>query len=162
MNYTRISKEEYYNLPIIELFSGEYKYNRCYATIVVENIMYKFAWESDLILPIIKELPSEAVIISVDHSFCIISTKDNVVLRWPLTTNIVDVFFSDIWCVGICEMNVLAIKLADKFNCYKEYFVDDIISDYQMGRNGIIELKLLDNSTKVIDLYDDHPLNELG
>ena len=162
MNYTRISKEEYYNLPIIELFSGEYKYNRCYATTVVENIMYKFAWESDLILPIIKELPSEAVIISVDHSFCIISTKDNVVLRWPLTTNIVDVFFGDIWCVGICEMNVLAIKLADTLNCYKEYFVDDIISDYQMGRNGIIELKLLDNSTKVIDLYDDHPLNELG
>lgn len=97
-----------------------------------------------------------------NNSFCIISTKDNVVLRWPLTTNIVDVFSGDIWCVGICEMNVLAIKLADTLNCYKEYFVDDIISDYQMVRNGIIELKLLDNSTKVIDLYDDHPLNELG
>ena len=154
MNYTRISEEQYYKSSALELFAGTDKYKKFYETIVIGKNVYKFAWESDLISPIIREQTSELVVISVDQSFCVIHLKDNLVLRCSFDTNIIDVFFKDMCCIGICEMSVVVLKLANKANYYKEYHVDDIISDYQMGRNEIIELRLLDGSLKTIDFHN--------
>ena len=161
MNYTRISKEKYYKLFIPELFSGEYQYNRCYATIVIENNIYKFAWESDLISPIIKEFGIEAVVVSVDHFFSILRLKDNIVLRCSLNTNILDVFFKDALCIGICEMNIVVLKMTGMPKYYKEYSVNDFISDYKIDINGIIKLRLFDDTSEMINLYDDNKFYNL-
>ena len=158
MIYNRISKEQYYNLRVFELFSGENVYNKCYATIVINNLMYKFAWESDMIIPVIKELPSVAIAISVDRSFSIIRMRDNAVIRWSLTTNIIDVFFVEDWCIGICEMNVVSVKLENNPKYYKEYSVDDFISAYKMDRNMMVVLTLSDGSLKKINLQNDNNL----
>lgn len=154
MNYNRIPKDEFYKLPAPELFSGEKEYNRCYATIVINKIMYKFAWESDLIMPVIKILPNMAIVISVDLSFCVIREHDNAILRKSLRTNIFDVFFEGNWCIGICEMNVVVINMADNSMCYKEYSVDDYISEYHIDNNRIIIRTLSNGSLKIIDLHN--------
>ena len=155
MIYSRISKEQYYNLNVFELFAGENVYNKCYATIAINNLIYKFAWESDIIMPVIKEYPTVAIAVGVDLSFCIIRTRDNAILRWPLTTNIIDVFFEEDWCIGICEMNVVAVKIVNNPEYYIEFSVDDYILDYQIDKEGMVILTLSNGSSKKINLQND-------
>ena len=158
MDINNITKNQYDNLPAIELFSDEKEYNRCYATVSIANVIYKFAWRSDLIQPVIREVGQGEIAIGVDCSLCIIQPETDKISRWSLVTNITDICANSTWCVGICETSIIAIKISDKTK-YQEYSFGELIVDFQLNENGFVLLQMDNNTSESINLDDDNDLH---
>lgn len=158
ININNITRKQYDILPAIELFSDEKEYNRCYATVSIANVIYKFAWRSDLIQPVIRKIGQGEIAIGVDCSLCIIQPETGKISRWSLVTNITDMCTNGTWCVGICETSIIAIKISDKTK-YKEYFFGELIVDFQLKGKGVVLLQMDDDSSETINLDDDNDLH---
>ncbi len=154
MKLNKITKNQYENLSCVELFSAGKDYNRCYASITVYGINYKFAWGSDLIEPVVKELDLDAVAIGVDCNLCIIQLSSKTILHRVLPSNLFDICSNDLFVVCICETGVVSINNTDK-DSVREYALDDIVEEYQLDGYRLI-CKLLNGSLATIDLRDNN------
>ena len=59
-------------------------------------------------------------------------------------------------------MNIVVLKITGIPKYYKEYSVNDFISDYKIDINGIIKLRLFDDTSEMINLYDNNKFYNLN
>ena len=80
----QITEEQFYRLTMPVLFN-DIKTSRSFSTITNGVRYFKFAWQSDLITPVITEIDTAIYSIGIDQSFVVIDFNKNSV---PLNLNL--------------------------------------------------------------------------
>lgn len=120
-NIEIITKEKYQELNVQVLFDDNLT-DRAFATILINNVTYKFAWRSDVVKPIIKIINNQYCTIGVDLEFIVINMIENVIIN-----NIkLDFFFYDtqvfhnllfvITELQILKMDTQSFEIIDKID----------------------------------------------
>ena len=115
-----ISKVDFDLHNMITLFD-ENKANKCYAIILNGLVGYQFAWQSELLKPLLLKLDNEIYCIGIDQHFCILDfNKRDILLNINLMYNFYDILIFHDWIFVISELEIIKIN---KYNL-------DIVSEF--------------------------------
>lgn len=132
----RITKEKYQELKIKNLF--EEKMTDCvYATILINNVVYKFAWASDLVTPVIKIINNQYCTIGIDLDFIVINMIENVVIdSVKLNYFFYDTQIFNNFLFVITELEILKIEMQN-FKIIDEIGLPEIFESWDVVDNKI-------------------------
>ncbi|MXN91055.1 hypothetical protein GR160_07415 [Flavobacterium sp. Sd200] len=113
---------------------------RCHGIIFNKEISFKFAWQSDLIIPEINEISENVYCLGIDLNFAIIDFKSNLII----SNLLLDHFFYgskvyEDFLYVITELSIIKIELVT-FRLIETFHLPDIFKGIVFGKN-IVEVK---------------------
>ncbi len=133
----RITKEKYQALKLKNLFEEKIT-DRAFATILINNVVYKFAWGSDIVKPVIKIINNQYCTIGIDLEFIVINMIENTVIdRVKLNffyydTQVFNNFLFVITELQILKMSKQSFKIIDKID------LPDIFESFDVTDQGVL------------------------
>lgn len=137
----RIEKTEF-DLHEMPTLFNEDRANKCFA--IAENgiISYQFAWQSELINPIVLNIDKEIYCFGIDQSFCIADfSQHNILLNLKLTHYLYDVKKYQGWIFVISELEIIKINI-NTYKIEEEYGLPDFFEKMHF-ENKSIKVKCL-------------------
>ena len=120
--------------------------NRCYAIIEDEKFVFRLAWHSDLIEPVISELSEKIISIGIDQNFAIVDFGTGTIsLKIRLPYNFLDARVFNQWVFVITELEILCID-KQHFQILNEFPLPEFFEEMQFETTHII-VKCAENVT---------------
>ncbi len=147
-NVDRITKEKYQELKVKNLFE-EKMTDRVFATILINNVAYKFAWGSDIVVPVIKIINNQYCTIGIDLEFIVINMIENVVIdSVKLNYFFYDTQIFNNFLFVITELQILKIEMQN-FKIIDQIDLPEIFESWDVVDNKI-KITCLDGQEVII------------
>ena len=140
----QIEELEFNKLNAPTLFNNSYT-SRCFGIIKNKIFSYKFAWQSDLIKPVLTEVNKNVFAIGIDQNFAIINFNLNsIVSKLELSYTFYDTKIFNNFIYVITELEIIKINSLT-FKVIKEYPLPEIFEEIIL-KNENITVRCLDGT----------------